>query len=185
MRNAAAAVLVLLTSCRLAPWLEIERPAGDTIIGGVADTRPYFGTLKTPAGQTVGEFVLATCGCGDWRVLLTAQRSKEQWQFPVLFYSTSSAYDPHADVAVFGNDGNSAVSGIVSQSGGSASGRARRGLALFTFESGRGESHTSDATACVKCHIGEDPVYLQPDNHPRVELSPPNCLTCHKVVITE
>ncbi len=185
MRTAAAAVLLFLTSCGLAPWLELERPVGDTIIGGVADTRPYFGTLKTPAGQTVGEFMLATCGCGDWRVLLTTHDGQEQWQFPVLFYSTSAAYDPNADVAVFGEDGRSGVSGYVSQSGGSSSGRARRGLALFTFESQRGESHASDATACVKCHIGEDPIYPQPDNHPHFEPDPPNCLSCHNVVIAE
>lgn len=160
-------------------------PEGTAIVGGIADDRPYFGALKMPPGFDVWKFMLATCGCGNWRVLMSTRDGGQRWQFPVQLFTSRAPYDLSEDVAVFGHDGEDPVSGTLSQSSGRFSGVARRGIGRFAFDSRCAENHANDASACVKCHIGDDPICPQPNGHPHFELDPPNCLTCHQVGINE
>lgn len=183
-RRVALVALTLLVGCNALPNLsDLLIPPADNLVipGGIADLRPYYGRVKAGGVADAGEFMLATCGCGDWRVLVLPTDGTGRTQFPVRFYSSEGA--AAAQVRVYGVEGDEAVSGDLMQQDGLSSGSIRRGVLFYTFDAQRGENHTNDADACVKCHIGEDPIWPQPVGHPAYQLNPANCLNCHDVVI--
>lgn len=160
----------------------LELPEGlSRVSGGVADQRPYFGTSRDALGGELGKFVLATCGCGDWRVLLQ-DTTGEQRQFAVSFYDTGE-YDPNGEVTFFGRDGDMAALGTVQQGDGTTAGDVDLPVFRRTFTATRRETHTNDIEACILCHIGDDPIYPQPETHVPYEPGVTNCLECHEVVI--
>ena len=167
-------------------------PSGlSPVVGGIADQRPYFGKFKAAPDNFEGDFLLATCGCGDWRVLMSTADGK-QWQFPVHFYSTGD-YQPTGDVTVFGQTDTEALFGTVHQDAGLTDGLSDHNTIPLTFSATRGETHSNAASPCVKCHIADNPIWPQPPNHPSrcaggvttgcFTVDPPNCLSCHTVVI--
>jgi hypothetical protein len=170
----------------------LSLPTGlSPVAGGIADQRPYFGRFKTAPDDSEGDFLLATCGCGDWRVLLSTADGK-QWEFPVRFYSVGD-YQPTGDVTVFGQTDTEALLGTVHQDAGLADGLSIRNAIVRKFSAKRSETHTNDASSCVKCHVGDNPIRPQSPDHPSrctggvttgcFTVDPPNCLSCHTVVI--
>ena len=179
--SAAVLGLWMVAGCDTVAVPLEEPDAATRIVGGIADQRPYFGRLQR-AGGDAGEFLLATCGCGDWRVLLTDGATGQQWQMSVHFYAPGA--DAFAtDVSVFGEDGDNAILGMLQGGPGQADGSTNHGMTRMGFTAARGDAHTDNAEACVKCHIGENPVWPQPEGHPAYQLNPANCLSCHDVVI--
>jgi hypothetical protein len=180
MRRVAFVVLTVIAGCGVFPQPLPEEPDPSLrIVGGIADSRPYFGTVDSASNET-GEFLLASCGCGEWRVLVAD--SAGQRQFPVQFYAGGA--DPFAeDVTVYGREDDKAILALLRQSSGQASGEVHNAGQMQTFTAQRGEAHTEDARACVRCHVGEDPIWPQPEGHPAFTLDPANCLDCHEVVI--
>lgn len=152
-----------------------------TIPGGVADGRPYFGKSYDGFNTEKGLFVLATCGCGDWRVLVKDDDGS-QVQFPIRFY-TSGPYDPAGEVTFFGEEEGMAALGTVDQNTGATTGSVDLQLFRRRFTAERRETHTNDIEACIICHIGTDPIYPQPETHPPYVEGVTNCLQCHEVVI--
>jgi hypothetical protein len=161
------------------------------VVGGIADQRPYFGKIKMAPDDSEGDFLLATCGCGDWRVLLSTSDGK-QWEFPVRFYSTGD-YQPIGDVTVFGQTGTDVLLGTLHQDTGLADGLSVHNAIALKFSATRGETHTNDASSCVKCHVGDNPIRPQSPDHPSrcaggvttgcFIVDPPNCLSCHTIAI--
>ena len=153
--------------------------------GGITDARPYFGTMSSVAWngaeQPAGDFMLATCGCGDWRVLLT-EADGSQTQFPVSFY-TDGPYVPTGSVTVFGREGENAARGTLDQDAGSLTGDLELSQNRRQFTAQRGEAHGSDVQACVKCHIGENPIFPQPPGHIPYVPGVTNCFECHTLNI--
>lgn len=179
------ALLALLPGCGVFQMLfpiPGSLPDLKAIIGGPTDQRPYFGTVSTVDGSNA-DFLLATCGCGEWRVLIQDAKNNTQWQFPVNFYTNDGQDRPDGDVTVFGKGDTTGILATLHQMNGTLDGRTDRNESIYLIDATRTETHTDDATACVKCHIGEDPIWPQPPNHPQFQLNPPNCLSCHTVVI--
>jgi hypothetical protein len=160
-------------------------------VGGITDQRPYFGKFKAAPDNSEGDFLLATCGCGEWRVLMSTADGK-QWELPVRFYSTGD-YQPTGDVTVFGQTDTVVLLGTVDQDAGLAEGSSVHNTIALKFAAKRGEAHTHDASTCVKCHVGDNPIRPQSSDHPSrcagavttgcFTIDPPNCLSCHTVVI--
>lgn len=176
-------IVLALPACDAVSFLSpLALPDGLTRVkGGVADARPYFGKSYDAANNEIGRFLLATCGCGDWRVLLK-DNNGDQRQFPVSFYDMGE-YDPQAAVTFFGRDGDLAALGTVEQADGTAVGDLDLPIFRRTFAADRRETHENDIEACILCHIGDDPIYPQPPTHPAYEPGVTNCLECHEVVI--
>jgi hypothetical protein len=192
LRRSLFAILILFVGCSTVGTAPLTLPTGlSPVVGGIADQRPYYGKFKAAPDNSEGDFLLATCGCGDWRVLMSTADGK-QWQFPVRFYSTGD-YQPTGDVKVFGQSDTEALLGTVHQDPGLTDGLSDHNTIALKFSATRGETHTNDASACVKCHIGDNPIRPQPPNHPSrcaggvttgcFTVDPPNCLSCHTVVI--
>ncbi len=163
----------------------ISLPADMTIVpGGIGDTRPYYGRFKTKdsAEQEVGDFLLASCGCGEWRALASPDDGSPDGSLVVSFYTTGD-YVPTGQVVVYGEEEDKALRGIVDQDTGETEGRLQLGANQMLYTATRGEQHTDSAKACVMCHVGEDPVWPMPDTHTTDhQLDPPNCLiSCHEV----
>jgi len=186
------AILILFVGCSTVGAAPLTLPTGlSPVVGGIADQRPYFGKFKAALDNSEGDFLLASCGCGDWRVLMSTADGK-QWQLPVRFYSTGD-YQPTGDVKVFGQSDMEVLLGTVHQDTGLTDGLSHHNTIALKFSATRGETHTNDASACVKCHIGDNPIRPQPPNHPSrcaggvttgcFTVGPPNCLSCHTVVI--
>jgi hypothetical protein len=98
------AILILFVGCSTVGTAPLTLPTGlSPVVGGITDLRPYFGKFKAASDNSEGDFLLAGCGCGDWRVLMSTADGK-QWQFPVRFYSTGD-YQPTGDVKVFDRHG--------------------------------------------------------------------------------
>jgi hypothetical protein len=160
----------------------LEEPTDLTVvIGGIADTRPYFGTLKMDDGSDEGEFLLATCGCGDWRVLVK-HADGAQAQTGVKFFSDGE-YSTAGKVTFYGTKDGNAVRGIVDQDAGSASGRTDALDRLVSFKGTRGDAHSQAVQACVLCHIGDDPIWPQPAGHPVYVAGQTDCFSCHSINI--
>jgi hypothetical protein len=203
LRRSLFAILILFVGCSIAGTAPLTLPTGlSPVVGGIADQRPYYGKFKAAPDNSEGDFLLAACGCGDWRVLMSTADGK-QWQFPVRFYSTGD-YQPTGDVKVFGQTDTEALLGTVHQDTEALLGTVHQDTRLadglsdhntiaLKFSATRGETHTNDASACVKCHIGDNPISPQPLDHPSrcaggvstgcFTVDPPNCLSCHTVVI--
>ena len=187
MRPGKFTLLVLITGCgALQTLVPIpDSPLGlKPIVGGPADQQPYFGTVKNARDGSTGDFLLATCGCGSWRVLVQKQDGSAQWQLPVRFYSPDGADQPVGDVTAFGREQDNALLATLHQVDGQMEGRTEHGAATFRLSAVRRETHTDDAQACVLCHVGDNPIFPQSSQHPAFTLDPPNCLSCHTVVIT-
>lgn len=175
--------LVLIAACDAVSFLSpLSLPDGlSRVSGGVADARPFFGKSFDAADQEMGQFLLATCGCGDWRVLLKDSNG-DQRQFAVSFYDTGE-YDPMGEVTFFGREGDVGALGTVDQATGATSGQVDLPVFRRRFSAERRETHSNDIEACILCHIGDDPIYPQPETHPAYVEGVTNCLECHTVVI--
>lgn len=176
--------MVALVGCNIVPAF-ITPPAANlkVIPGGIGDVRPYFGDLRLAEGDDLSEaaFLLASCGCGDWRVLVQPHDGGAQQQFPIKFYNTTGDYDDPSDVTVYGADGEipAEFSGILQQLPGQLDARMTKGDARYSVSALRGEAHTT-VTACGMCHLGDDPIYPLPETHPKKYLTDPTvCLECH------
>jgi hypothetical protein len=107
-------------------------------------------------------------------------------------YSTGD-YRPTGDVTVFGQTDTEVLLGTLHQDTGLADGLSVHNTIALKFSAKRGEAHTHDASSCVKCHIGDNPIRPQSLDHPSrcaggattgcFTIDPPNCLSCHTVVI--
>lgn len=177
-------VLIIAVGCNLFPT-PILPPAGLNIVpGGPANTNPYFGKLRTTQGTPIGDFMLASCGCGDWRVLIEPSNGLARASFPVHFY-TQGDYTADKMVTVYGEDEESgeALSAALNQLEGLTTGVYQPvGEMQSRFDATRGDSHNQPVEACGKCHIGEDTVYPLPSWHPQKYKTNPNvCFECHTV----
>jgi hypothetical protein len=192
LRRSLLAILILFVGCRTVGTVSLTLPTGlSPIVGGIADQRPYFGKFKSASDNSEGDFLLATCGCGDWRVFMSTADGK-QWQFPVRFYSIGD-YQPTGDVTVLGQTDMEALLGTIHQDAGLAEGLSDYNTIVLKFSATRHETHNNEASSCVKCHIGDNPIRPQSLDHPPLcaadvttgcfTVDPPNCLRCHTVVI--
>ncbi len=85
LRRSLFSILILFVGCNTGGNQVLTPPMGlSPVVGGIADLRPYFGKFKGALDNSEGDFLLATCGCGHWRVLMSTPDGK-QWQFPVRF----------------------------------------------------------------------------------------------------
>ena len=161
----------------------IQAPTNlDVIVGGPSNIQPFFGRVRTAdlANRDIGDFLLSTCGCGDWRAVVAYDDGTLRHQFPVKFYTTGE-YVPTGSITVFAQDDPAALLGAVDQDAGTADGRVEINAVRMTFTSARGENHDV-VNACVYCHIGDDPIYPLPDTHPPDYLEEStSCLECHSV----
>lgn len=175
--------LVCLSACDgLAIFAPLMLPDSySRVSGGIADGRPFFGKTYDALNLERGDFLLATCGCGDWRVLIRDDDGRQK-QFAVSFYDTGE-YDPAGEVVLFGREEELAALGAVQQSDGTATGSLDLSIFRRSFSAERRETHTNDIEACILCHIGEDPIYPQPEGHPVYQPGVTNCLNCHEVNI--
>jgi len=192
LRRSLFAILILFAGCGTVGAAPLTLPTGlSLVVDGIADQRPYFGKFKAAPNNSGGDFLLASCGCGNWRVLMSTADGK-QWQFAVRFYSTAD-YQPTGDVTVFGQTDTEALRGTIHQDAGLTEGLSNHNTIALRFLATRGETHTNVASGCVKCHIGDNPIRPQaPDHPPRCAggvttrcftVDPPNCLSCHTVAI--
>lgn len=176
--------VLVLFGCPPAEVFQIDSPSSDKTLvpGGIGDTRPYFGAFKTfDGGQTVGDFMLASCGCGDWRVLVRGTDGS-QTQFVAGFYM-AGAYSPTGEIDVFGEDGDQAIYGVLNQDSGVLAGRVRALGFEAVIDADREDAHELSVTACILCHIGDDPIWPLPAEHTgnsRINQAGPTvCLECH------
>jgi hypothetical protein len=177
------AALVVIVGCDLGPVF-ILPPAGMTEVpGGIGDVRPYYGRTRSAdvPDQELGDFLLASCGCGDWRALIAPDDGSENASVVVRFY-TVDAYVPTGSVTIHADEEGGALRGTVDQDNGQTEGRLQLGPRRMFFEATRGENHLSSAEACLMCHLGEQPIWPLPDTHTTdYQLDPPNCLDCHEL----
>lgn len=153
----------------------------DIVIGGIADLHPFIGRVQCNdnASSDMGLFMLASCGCGDWRVLVQPNNGAKQFQFPILFYSDGD-YATSGEVAVYAVDGQEGFSGRVDQDAGTVGGRVQNGFFRGFTSAARGDAHAQPVDACILCHLGDDPVFPLPDTHPQAyKTNPRICLDCH------
>lgn len=165
--------------------LDVPSAEKQIVPGGLTDTRPFFGTLKTAddAETPMGDFLLASCGCGDWRVLFVRDDGTKV-QFPVSFY-VAGQYTGTGVVDVYGVDGANGFSGSLDQDGGTLAGKGLNADLQSFIDAARGSStdpRDVEVEACGWCHIGEDSVFPLPPTHPdRYKSDPTVCLECHSV----
>jgi hypothetical protein len=153
------------------------------VVGGLADLRPYIGRLQLCENVPIdrGLFMLASCGCGNWRVLFQPNDGSKQVQFPIAFF-TNGEYQTTGEVAVYGLEEAKQIgfSGRVNQDAGTITGKAMSGLFRAHASAARGDGHAQPVDACILCHLGDDPVFPLPDTHPdRYKTNPRVCLDCH------
>lgn len=182
MKKAWLLTLTLFLACQAAPSFILPPEDMTVIPGGISDVRPFFGKMFDSQRREVGDFLLATCGCGDWRVLLSFIDGSPQRQFPVRFYA-AGPYTPTGSVTVYGAETDQAADGIVDQDAGQTEGRLALGFMQRTFLATRGDAHAQEVEACVLCHIGENPIWPQPPNHPTYVPGVTDCFMCHTVTI--
>jgi len=184
MRYGLLVVLPLLTGCN--SWFSVvpkDPPANQkVVIGGLPNQGPFFGKIERMIDGKTGDFLLATCGCGEWRALFQLEDGS-QWQLPVNFYTETGLADLTSDSQVYGREEDRALLGLIQELDGHLTANTERGMLNYRVDAYRGPTHTNDANTCVRCHVGDDPVFPQPPNHPAFQLDPPNCLMCHTVEI--
>ncbi len=175
----------IVVGCNIFPSFVITPPTDDmtVVLGGLANTEPYFGTYRLANAPEVemGDFLLASCGCGDWRVLFRPTDGGPQVQFPVQFY-TVGEYSPAGSVKVHGTTDYNATDGMVDQDGGVFEGKAELALSRYMMSANRESAHVQSVDACGMCHIGEDSIYPLPPTHPqKYKTNPRVCFECHTV----
>jgi len=184
MKKLAVCALTLVLACNVIPALSpLEEPTDmNIVVGGIADVRPYFGKLTRPiTSQESGNFLLATCGCGEWRILLQ-NTDGTQHQFPIQFY-TNGDYSPDGLVKIFGSEDDKEALGDIDQAAGDLSGSLDLGSLRYRFSAARGEGHDLEIQACVMCHVGDDPIWPRPPTHPVYVPGVTDCFNCHTVTI--
>ncbi|MFO0973399.1 MAG: hypothetical protein U1A27_08190 [Phycisphaerae bacterium] len=165
-------------------FLPITPPGSDMqlVIGGLSDLRPYFGgySIAERPNEEAGQFLLGSCGCGDWRVLFQPYDGSGQTQFPVRFFSFGP-YSTDTVVQAYGTEDNDEVLLDVNQPGGLTGGRARFSGQIRAILAKRGDSHVGQPVdACILCHVGDDPIFPLPAWHPqKYKTNPRVCLECH------
>ncbi|MFN0135724.1 MAG: hypothetical protein ACKVS9_06350 [Phycisphaerae bacterium] len=184
--------ILLLAGCPNTPDLlpfAIQEPTADQKIvpGGISNLTPFFGKFKRYEDQQeAGDFLLGSCGCGDWRVLFR-DADGDQTQFPVGFY-TAGEYQPTGEVLTYGTaEGtNDVFSGTIDQDTGDLTATARVSSLERGIEVARVDIHGGGGTvlACIMCHLGDDPIYPLDETHPgnarRAEAGRDDvCLECH------
>ena len=184
-KRAAFVGLLFLIGCGndlFAPFI-VAPAEKDIVIGGISNLQPFFGTLQClPESKTDnGVFLLASCGCGDWRVRISPA-GKPQTQLPVRFY-TSGPYSTTGPVTFYGIESGNRARGTVDQDGGIAAGHIEVTDLLHAYSGERGDAHSQAIQACVMCHIGENPIWPQPAGHPVYVPGQTDCFSCHTVVI--
>lgn len=184
MRILLIASLPLLAGCN--NWFSVvpkEAPANQkVVIGGLPDQRPFFGKVERMIDGQTGDFLLATCGCGEWRALVQ-MTDGSQWQLPVNFFTESGLADLTSDAQVYGREEDKALLGLVQAMDGHLTGDTEKAMFNYRVDAFRGETHTTDITACVRCHIGDDPIFPRPPTHPVYVPGVTNCFDCHEVNI--
>lgn len=177
-------LIAIVVGCNVFPQFIPGPPTdGTVVVGGISNTNPYFGRFRLANAPDVdmGLFMLASCGCGDWRVLFKPDDGSPQSQFPVQFYSTGE-YVPTGRVVVQGTEDYKSVFAEVDQDGGLCDGRAELALARYLMSADRQSAHDQSVDACGLCHIGEDSVYPLPPTHPqKYKTNPRVCFECHTV----
>jgi len=175
--------VLLVAGCPGAAQFMITTPASDQkiVTGGISNLQPYLGTFKKfDGGTSQGDFLLGSCGCGDWRVLFR-NASGEQVQFPVAFY-TKGDYQTTGKILVYGASGDDEFSGTADQTAGDLTANSIVSGVESTIVAGRTDVHGGGGTvtACIMCHVGDDPIFPLPDTHPqKYKEDPTICLECH------
>jgi len=175
-------MLMLLGCCTTIPFIEGPSENLKIIPGGIGDVRPYFGDLRlVTSDDSEAVFLLASCGCGDWRVLIQPHDGSPQEQFAIHFYNESGDYADPGDVLAYGKDETlpAEFSAILQQDPGLLDGRVINGDTKFLVSAVRGDAHAT-VTACGMCHLGDNPIHPLPAEHPTKYLTDPTvCLECH------
>jgi hypothetical protein len=155
-------LLVTLTGCGTMWW-----PFGQVLIRGELD--PFVGTLKDTFGRTVGDVVIASCGCGFWRTLI--QQDDQQAETIVTFWDTGAFNGESETLKVDGFllPGDIAAVGWFSAPDASAG----------PFVAPVAREHGAIERACVLCHIGDAAIWPLPPHHNWHSVSPPDCIRCH------
>lgn len=175
--------LVIAVGCNIFPEVFIAPPGTDLnpVLGGLSNTDPFFGRYRLANAPDVdmGDFLLASCGCGDWRVLFSPTDGGQKVQFPIQFY-TAGEYSLSGDVLVHGVEDYKAAGGTVHQDFGSFEGKAEIALAKYLMSAERSNAHLQPVDACGLCHIGEDSIFPLPPTHPqKYKTNPRVCFECH------
>ena len=182
-RRLACLVAAALVGCNVIPPF-IVAPDGMTIVpGGPMNVAPVFGRFAQPdcPDKKLGDFLLASCGCGDWRAVFAKDDGTLRMQFPVRFYSEGD-YVERGAIALYGDEAESVASGTLDQDAGVVSGHAEIAIERFVFSATRGTNHTDAVRMCVYCHLGQDPVWPRPESHPPDQQDDAYaCLDCHSV----
>jgi len=183
LKKALFVGLVVLVGCGTVPQGWITQPTETSVvIGGISNLQPYFAKLQSVDRSLpdMGDFLLASCGCGDWRVLIRPNNGAPQIQFPVTFY-TNGPYQPTGEVAVYGMNGDKGFSGRLNQDTGVLGGNAVSGQMAAYIDGLRGDPHVNRTVdACIMCHVGDDPIFPLPSWHNTIYYSFPDvCLHCH------
>ena len=175
--------VVLVAGCPGAAQFMITTPSADQkiVTGGISNLQPYLGNFKQFGSNTSqGDFLLGSCGCGDWRVLFR-DKNGQQVQFPVAFY-TAGDYSPTGKILVYGVSGDNEFSGMADQTNGKLTADSMVNGGQSSISAERTDIHGTGGTvtACIMCHVGDDPIYPLPDTHPQqYKQDPTICLECH------
>lgn len=175
----------IVVGCNVLPSFVITPPTSDMtiVLGGLSNTDPFFGTYRLANAPDVnmGTFLLASCGCGDWRMLFKPDDGSRQTQFPIQFYSVGE-YSPNGSIKVHGTTDYNAADGMADQDSGLFEGKAELALAKYFMTAIRESAHVQSVDACGLCHIGEDSIYPLPPTHPqKYKTNPRVCFECHTV----
>jgi hypothetical protein len=180
VRHVALALLAVIVGCASSPTVNAP-PGGATLTSaGLDETRPYVGRLKDPSSpdRDLGDFVLAYCGCSCWRVMISRADGTVRTQLLVHF-SPQGTSESTAEVVVQGEAEGSIVTGTVNQNTGLAKGRALIGPYAMIFAADRNQERMDQSDTCIMCHLGEEPIWPLPSEHPEYQVAPPDCLSCH------
>jgi hypothetical protein len=186
MRRLILGLALIAVGCNLFPAAITPPQFMNLVPGGISNTNPYFGTYK-PQGSAgaqvapVGNFLLASCGCGDWRVLFRPYDGSPQISFPVQFYSFGD-YRPSGLITVHGEKDGVALKASLDQDAGLVMGNSQSSAMFTDFAGQRGDAHNQSVDACGLCHIGDDPIWPLPETHPqKYKTNPRVCFECHSV----
>jgi hypothetical protein len=175
--------ILLIVGCDVfTAFITLPDAALTIVPGGLSDTRPYFGKYRRAdmPDADLGTFMLASCGCGDWRVLFKPDDGSPQTQFPIAFY-TSGEYSPTGEIFVYGSEESNRFSGSVNQDVGALDAHAEMLSSRYLAVAGRAAIQEQTVDACLLCHVGDDPIWPLPETHPqKYKTNPRVCLECHE-----